>query len=100
MSQRLQDKVGIVTGAGTGIGRACAIALAKEGARVVLAGRRKDRIEQVASAIGDSAYPIPVDVSEPGEIRRLLDETVKKFGGLNFLLNNAGVLHMGNAEQI
>lgn len=100
MSQRLQDKAGIVTGAGTGIGRACAIALAKEGARVVLAGRRKDRIEQVASAIGDSAYPIPVDVSEPGEIRRLLDETVKKFGGLNFLLNNAGVLHMGNAEQI
>ncbi len=100
MSQRLQDKAGIVTGAGTGIGRACAIALAKEGARVVLAGRRKDRIEQVASAIGDSAYPIPVDVSEPGEIRRLLDETVKQFGGLNFLLNNAGVLHMGNAEQI
>lgn len=100
MSQRLQGKVGIVTGAGTGIGRACAIALAKEGACVVLAGRRKDRIEQVAAAIGDSAYPIPADVSEPGEIRRLLDEAVSHFGGLNFLLNNAGVLHMGNAEQI
>ncbi len=100
MSQRLQGKVGIVTGAGTGIGRACAIALAKEGARVVLAGRRKDRIEQVGNAIGDLAYAIPVDVSEPSEIRRLLDEAVKQFGGLNFLLNNAGVLHMGNAEQI
>jgi NAD(P)-dependent dehydrogenase (short-subunit alcohol dehydrogenase family) len=100
MSQRLQGKVGIVTGAGTGIGRACAIALAKEGACVVLAGRRKDRIEQLASAIGNLAYAIPVDVSEPSEIRGLLDEAVKQFGGLNFLLNNAGVLHTGNAEQI
>lgn len=100
MSQRLQGKVGIVTGAGTGIGRACAIALAKEGAQVVLAGRRRDRIEQVAAAIGDLAYAIPVDVSQPSEIRPLLDEAVKQFGGLNFLLNNAGVLHMGNAEQI
>jgi NAD(P)-dependent dehydrogenase (short-subunit alcohol dehydrogenase family) len=100
MSQRLQDKVGIVTGAGTGIGRACAIAMAKEGAQVVLAGRRKDRIEQVAAAIGDLAYAIPADVSEPSEILRLLDEAVTHFGGLNFLLNNAGVLHTGNAEQI
>lgn len=100
MSERLKGKIGIVTGAGTGIGRACAMALAKEGARVVLAGRRKDRIEQVASEIGDRAHAIPVDVTRTSEISRLLDETMARFGGLNFLLNNAGVLIMGNAEQI
>jgi NAD(P)-dependent dehydrogenase (short-subunit alcohol dehydrogenase family) len=100
MSERLQGKIGIVTGAGSGIGRACAIALAREGARVALVGRRKDRVESLAEEIGDSALAIAADVSKPGEIRRLLNETVSRFGGLTFLLNNAGVLHVGNAEQI
>lgn len=100
MSERLQGKIGIVTGAGSGIGHACAIALAREGARVALVGRRKDRVEALAEEIGDSALAISADVSRPGEIGRLLNETVSRFGGLTFLLNNAGVLHVGNAEQI
>ena len=100
MSERLQGKIGIVTGAGSGIGRACAIALAREGARVALVGRRKDRVEEVAREIGDSAFAISADVSDTSEISRLLDQTVTHFGGLSFLLNNAGVLHIGNAEQI
>jgi len=100
MSERLQGKIGIVTGAGSGIGRACAIALASEGARVALVGRRKDRVEALAREMGDSAFAISADVSKPGEIRRLINETVSRFGGLNFLINNAGVLHVGNAEQI
>jgi NAD(P)-dependent dehydrogenase (short-subunit alcohol dehydrogenase family) len=100
MSERLQGKIGIVTGAGSGIGRACAIALASAGARVALVGRRKDRVESLAEEIGDSALAISADVSQPAEIRRLINETVSHFGGLTFLLNNAGVLHVGNAEQI
>jgi NAD(P)-dependent dehydrogenase (short-subunit alcohol dehydrogenase family) len=100
MSERLKGKVGIVTGAGTGIGRACAIALEKEGSRVVLVGRRKDRVEQVAHEIGDAALSIALDVSNTSDISRLFNQTVSQFGGLNFLLNNAGVLHVGNAEQI
>jgi len=100
MSERLQGKIGIVTGAGSGIGRACAIALAREGARVALVGRRKDRVEEVAREIGDSAFAISADVSDTSEISRLLDQTATHFGGLSFLLNNAGVLHIGNAEQI
>src|ERR1700675_2747611 len=100
MSERLKGKIGIITGAGSGIGRACAITMAREGARVALVGRRKDRIEQVAREIGDSALAIQADVSKTSEINRLLEETVKRFGGLNFLLNNAGVLHVGTAEQI
>jgi NAD(P)-dependent dehydrogenase (short-subunit alcohol dehydrogenase family) len=100
MSERLKGKTGIITGAGSGIGRACAIAMSREGARVVLVGRRKDRIEEVANKIGDLAFAISADVSKTSEISRLLDETLKRFGGLNFLLNNAGILHVGNAEQI
>jgi NAD(P)-dependent dehydrogenase (short-subunit alcohol dehydrogenase family) len=100
MRERLQGKIGIVTGAGSGIGRACAIALAREGARVALIGRRKDRVEEVAHEIGDLAFAIPADISKTNEMTCLLDETVSRFGGLNFLLNNAGVLHVGNAEQI
>jgi NAD(P)-dependent dehydrogenase (short-subunit alcohol dehydrogenase family) len=100
MSERLKGKIGIVTGAGTGIGRACAIALAKEGALVALVGRRKDRIEEVAHEIGERAFPISGDVTKTSEVTRLLDQTVNRFGQLNFLLNNAGILHLGNAEQI
>jgi NAD(P)-dependent dehydrogenase (short-subunit alcohol dehydrogenase family) len=100
MSERLKGKIGIVTGAGSGIGRECAIALANEGARVALVGRRRDRVEEVAHKIGDSAFTVPADVAKISEVSRLIDEAVKHFGRLNFLLNNAGVLHIGNAEQI
>lgn len=100
MTERLQGRVGIVTGAGSGIGRACAIALAKEGARVALVGRRQDHLEKVSREIGDLALALPADVSKTSEITRLLDETVARFGRLNFLVNNAGVLHVGNAEKI
>jgi len=100
MGERLKNKIGIVTGAGSGIGRACALALGKEGARVALVGRRKDQIEKVAQEIGDQALAISADVSNMGEIDRLLDQTVSRFGAPNFLVNNAGVLHVGNVEQI
>jgi NAD(P)-dependent dehydrogenase (short-subunit alcohol dehydrogenase family) len=100
MSERLKGKIGIVTGAGSGIGRACALALAREGARVVLCGRRKDRIEEVAREIGDRAIAVAADVSRTSELNHLLDQTVSRFGGLNFLVNNAGILTVGNAEQI
>jgi NAD(P)-dependent dehydrogenase (short-subunit alcohol dehydrogenase family) len=100
MSERLKGKIGIVTGAGSGIGRACAIALAREGANVALIGRRQDRIEEVEREIGDRAIAITADVSDKDDLSRLLDDTVGRFGGLNFLVNNAGVLHMGNAEEI
>jgi NAD(P)-dependent dehydrogenase (short-subunit alcohol dehydrogenase family) len=100
MSNRLKGKVGIITGAGTGIGRACALAMASEGARVALIGRRKDRVEEVAREIGSNAMAIQCDVSKKDELADALDQTVGRFGGLNFLLNNAGVLIIGNAEQL
>lgn len=100
MASRLKDKTAIVTGAGSGIGRACALALVREGARVALVGRRRKRLEQVAQAIGKSALVIEADVSKKNEIDRVVTQTEAHFGGLNVLVNNAGVLHIGTAEQI
>lgn len=100
MSSRLKGKTAIVTGAGSGIGRACALAFAREGARVALVGRRRKRLEEVAQKIGDSAFLLEADVAKKTEIDRVVAETVARFDGLNILLNNAGVLHIGTAEQI
>lgn len=97
---RLANKTAIVTGAGTGIGRACAIALAQAGANVTLVGRRAPQLEETARVIGNSALALPADVTLQPDIDRVIAQTVARFGSLNVLLNNAGVLHVGNAEQI
>ena len=100
MNPRLRDKIAIVTGAGSGIGRACALALACEGAHVALVGRRKERIEYAAREAGASAIAIAADVSKQTDIERVIERTVGTFGGLNVLVNNAGILHPGTVEQI
>src|ERR1700680_1933345 len=100
MNSRLKNKVAIVTGAGSGIGRACAFALIRGGARVVLVGRRKDRVEDVAREAGAAAIAVAADVSKQAEIEQVIERTVNAFGGVNVLVNNAGILHPGNVEQI
>ncbi len=83
-------KVALVTGAGSGIGRACAMALAREGYAVVLAGRRFDALEAVAKEIGSNAIAVATDVSDPKSVANLFAKTREKFGRLDVLFNNAG----------
>lgn len=97
---RLSHKTAIVTGAGTGIGRACAIALAQAGANVTLVGRRRTPLEDTAREIGGNALVLDADVTQTADIDRVIRETIAHFGSLNVLLNNAGILHIGTAEQI
>jgi len=97
---RLKNKVAIVTGAGTGIGRAIALALVREGAKVAFVGRRKELLAAVAKEAGGSPLVLAADVSRQSDIDLVLSETVAQFGGLNVLVNNAGILHIGTAEEI
>ena len=96
----LENRVALITGAGTGIGRAIALAYAREGAKLVLVGRRKDVLEAVAKEVGGTPLVLSGDVSKQGDIDRVLKATVDQFGALNVLVNNAGILHIGTAEQI
>jgi NAD(P)-dependent dehydrogenase (short-subunit alcohol dehydrogenase family) len=86
------DKVAIVTGAGSGVGKAAAVALLKNGYRVALAGRRKDRLEEVAADAGaDRALVVPTDVADAAAVRALFARTKDVFGRLDLLFNNAGI---------
>ena len=96
----LENKVALITGAGTGIGRAIALAYAREGARLALVGRRKQVLEAVAKEAGGSPLILSGDVSRQGDIDRVLSATVSQLGTLNVLVNNAGILHIGTAEEI
>jgi NAD(P)-dependent dehydrogenase (short-subunit alcohol dehydrogenase family) len=88
------NKVAVVTGAGTGIGKSAALALLKDGYRVVLAGRRQDMLEHAikeAGAAGERALAVPTDVSNPESVRALFAKTKQAFGRLDVLFNNAGI---------
>lgn len=94
MAGRVAGKVAIVTGAGTGIGRACAVALASEGARVVVANRNAERGEETVrriTAAGGAARFWQTDVSRAGDCQRVVDETIAAYGQVDVLVNNAGI---------
>jgi NAD(P)-dependent dehydrogenase (short-subunit alcohol dehydrogenase family) len=88
------QKVAVVTGAGTGIGKAVALALMREGYAAVLAGRRKEKLEETAAesrATGVKCIVIPTDVGNPQSIKTLFATTKETFGRLDLLFNNAGI---------
>ena len=89
-----QPKIAIVTGAGSGIGRACAIALAGAGFTLVLSGRRLEPLTSVKAEIdvaGGSAQAIACDVADDAQVRALFEQTRQAYGRLDFLFNNAGL---------
>jgi meso-butanediol dehydrogenase/(S,S)-butanediol dehydrogenase/diacetyl reductase len=90
-----EGRTALVTGGGTGIGRAIALAFAASGAKVAVSGRRSAPLEAVARELGDRGIAIRGDVSQPGESARIIDEVTAALGGLDVLVNNAGVYPLG-----
>lgn len=87
------SRIAIVTGAGSGIGRAAALALLREGWSVTLAGRRREALEEtadLAAAARERTLVVPTDVTDPQAMRAMFDATKERFGRLDFVFNNAG----------
>ncbi len=90
----LEGKVAIVTGAGRGIGRSAALALAREGASLILAARTEGEISAVADeveALGRRGLPVPTDVGDEGSVQRMVDRAMAEFGTVDILILNAGI---------
>lgn len=100
---RLAGKVALITGGGTGIGRAIAVAFAREGASVAVAGRRLEKVKEVAAEIdkqGIPALPLVCDVTRAKDADHAVAETARKFGKVNVLVNNAGTLSVSTVATI
>ncbi|HRJ68994.1 MAG TPA: SDR family oxidoreductase [Beijerinckiaceae bacterium] len=97
------SKVAVITGAGSGVGKAGALALAGEGFAIVLAGRRKEQIDAVAAKIaskGGQALAVVTDVTDPQSVERLFAEAKRAFGRVDLLFNNAGISAGGPIEDL
>src|SRR5699024_11041662 len=103
-NQPLDGKTAIITGASSGIGRETAHALADDGASVVLAARREERLEELAAALetddGTETLVLPTDVTDEEAVEDLVERTVETFGGCDVLVNNAGLERGAAVEDL
>ena len=99
----LDGKVAIVTGAGQGVGEGIAFALAREGATLVVAGRTESKVVRTSKTIhefGGKALAVGCDVCKPADIAATVDRTLKEFGGIDILVNNAQIVHNGLLDDL
>jgi NAD(P)-dependent dehydrogenase (short-subunit alcohol dehydrogenase family) len=97
---RLKDKVAIVTGGGSGIGKGIAQAFVREGAKVVIAGRDGKKLTLAAAEIGAGCLPVAADISNAADVQKLAATAIDQFKSITILVNNAGVLLPGTAESL
>jgi NAD(P)-dependent dehydrogenase (short-subunit alcohol dehydrogenase family) len=97
---RLSGKVAIITGGGSGIGKAIAMAFVREGAKIVIAGRDSKKLDRAAVEIGSDCLAVSADVSNAASVDKLVSATVERFRQINVLVNNAAVLLPGTAESL
>jgi NAD(P)-dependent dehydrogenase (short-subunit alcohol dehydrogenase family) len=100
---QLQDRIGIITGASTGIGQSIAASFAAEGAKTVLASRSLEKLEVAANeirSVGGTVHVVPTDVTAEDEVIDLFRQTLDKFGRIDILVNNAGVSQGGPPDEL
>jgi meso-butanediol dehydrogenase/(S,S)-butanediol dehydrogenase/diacetyl reductase len=97
---RLKDKTAIITGGGSGIGLATARAFCKEGAKVILFGRRKEKLVSAADELGDSALIVQGDMTHNDDLDKLINKTLKNFKGIDILVNSAGLFNGASLHEI
>jgi NAD(P)-dependent dehydrogenase (short-subunit alcohol dehydrogenase family) len=97
---RLKDKVALITGAGSGIGREAALLFAREGAAIVAVDVNEKAAQETAALIGSKAIHVRADVSKAADCERMVRETEKAFGRLNVLFNNAGIMHAKDDDAV
>ena len=97
---RLKDKTAIITGGGTGIGLATARAFCQEGAKVILFGRRKEKLEKAVEKLGGSAIMVQGDMTNNNDLDKLINETLHNFKKIDVLVNNAGLFNGSPLHEI
>jgi NAD(P)-dependent dehydrogenase (short-subunit alcohol dehydrogenase family) len=97
---RLSGKVAIITGGGSGIGKAIAMAFIREGAKVAITGRDSKKLDRAAAEIGADCLAVSADVSNGANVQKLVSATLDRFKRINVLVNNAAVLLPGTAESL
>src|SRR5437870_1630892 len=100
---KLHERVALVTGGGRGIGRAIAVALGREGARVAVSARTASELEEVCAAIRTArgqALPVAADLAQPGATDHVLKQVAAHFGPIEILVNNAGVGSSANPKPV
>uniref|UniRef100_A0A1A9WRZ7 Ketoreductase domain-containing protein n=1 Tax=Glossina brevipalpis TaxID=37001 RepID=A0A1A9WRZ7_9MUSC len=97
------DKIIIITGASSGIGAAVAVHLAKLGGQIIIVGRNVEKLQETAAKIQDVRGKVPLifqtDMTNDQDVKRIVNETIKKYGKINVLINNAGILETGTIEN-
>lgn len=97
MTGRVAGRVALVTGASSGLGKRFAQVLAAEGAKVIVAARRKDRLDELAKELGGNALAVQCDVTDEAQVVAMYDAAEAKFGTVDTVINNAGMTHANNA---
>lgn len=96
----IKNKVIIIMGASSGIGAATTRLLAKNGARLVIAARRADKIEELAKEVEGEVYPLKADVTNRQQVQAVVDLAIEKFGKIDVMFNNAGIMPQGNLSKL
>ena len=104
MDLKLKGKVAIITGGSDGIGKAAALSLSREGARVAIAARTEvtlaNAVKEIIDETGNEAIGIPTDVTDEAQVEALINEVVSKWGGVDILVNNAGTSSVARLQDL